>query len=139
METLRGIGELSWMSSTAAILAEALYAQEKLDDAEAFVRVSEESAGSEDTYSQSLLRSVRAKVLAQQGKAKEAESLAREAVAIAGPTDFLFLQAWALISLGEVLEGVGKRDEAEVVLADAVRICDRKGFVVGAKRARAVR
>ena len=139
VDTLRGIGELSWMSSTAAILAEALYAQEKLDDAEAFVRVSEESAGSEDTYSQSLLRSVRAKVLAQQGKAKEAESLAREAVAIAGPTDFLFLQAWALISLGEVLEGVGKRDEAEVVLADAVRICDRKGFVVGAKRARAVR
>jgi tetratricopeptide (TPR) repeat protein len=139
VDTLRGIGELSWMSSTAAILAEALYAQEKLDDAEAFVRVSEESAGSEDTYSQSLLRSVRAKVLAQQGKAREAEALAREAVAIAEPTDFLFLQAWALISLGEVLERVGKSDEAKVVLADAVRICDRKGFVVGANLARAVR
>ena len=65
--------------------------------------------------------------------------LAREAVAIAEPTDFLFLQAWALIGLGEVLERAGKRDEAEAVLADAVQICERKGFVVGAQRARAAR
>ena len=126
------------MSSAAAILAEALYEQGHLEQAEEFVRVSEESAGSEDTYSQSLLRSVRAKVLARQKKAKEAEALARQAVAIAEPTDFLFLQAWALISLGEVLERAGKREEGEIVLADAVAICDRKGFTVGAERARAV-
>jgi class 3 adenylate cyclase/tetratricopeptide (TPR) repeat protein len=138
VDTLRGIGELSWMSSAAAILAEALYEQGHLEQAEEFVRVSEESAGSEDTYSQSLLRSVRAKVLARQKKAKEAEALARQAVAIAEPTDFLFLQAWALISLGEVLERAGKREEGEIVLADAVAICDRKGFTVGAERARAV-
>src|SRR5439155_519417 len=139
VDTLRGIGELSWMSSAAAILAEALYEQGRLEDGEEFVRVSEESAGSEDTYSQSLLRSVRAKTLARQGRASEAEALARQAVTIAEPTDFLFLQAWALIGLGEVLERAGKHDEAEAVLADAVQICERKGFVVGARRARAAR
>ncbi len=139
VDTLRGIGELSWMSSTAAILAEALYEQGRLEDAEEFVRVSEESAGSEDTYSQSLLRGVRAKILARQGRASEAEAVARQGVAIAGPTDFAFLQAWALISLGEVLEMAGKTDEASARLHEAVAICQRKGFTVGAQRARAVR
>jgi len=139
VDTLRGIGELSWMSSAAAILAEALYVQGRLGDAVEFVRVSEESAGSEDTYSQSLLRSVWAKVLARQGKAEEAEALAREAVAIAEPTDFLFLQAWALTSLGEVLELANKRDEAEAALDAAVAVCNRKGFTVGTQRARAIR
>ncbi|TMK99355.1 MAG: tetratricopeptide repeat protein, partial [Actinobacteria bacterium] len=134
VDTLRGIGELSWMSSAAAILAEALYEQGRLEQAEEFVRVSEESAGSEDIYSQSLLRSVRAKILARQGRASEAEALARQAVTIAEPTDFLFLQAWALISLGEVLERAGKGEEGEVVLADAVAICDRKGFTVGVEK-----
>jgi len=127
------------MSSTAAILAEALYEQGRLEDAEEFVRVSEESAGSEDTYSQSLLRGVRAKILARQGRASEAEAVARQGVAIAGPTDFAFLQAWALISLGEVLEMAGKTDEASARLHEAVAICQRKGFTVGAQRARAVR
>jgi class 3 adenylate cyclase/tetratricopeptide (TPR) repeat protein len=139
VDTLRGIGELSWMSSAAAILAEALYEQGRLEEGEEFVAVSEESAGSEDTYSQSLLRSVRAKILARQGRAREAEALAREAVAIAEPTDFAFLHAWALISLGEVLERAGKRDQAEGALADAARICQRKGFTVGAHRAHAIR
>jgi class 3 adenylate cyclase/tetratricopeptide (TPR) repeat protein len=139
VDTLRGIGELSWMSSAAAILAEALFEQGRLEDGEEFVRVSEESAGSEDTYSQSLLRSVRAKILARQGRASEAEALARQAVAIAEPTDFLFLQAMALISLGEVLEAAGKRDDAAAVLDEGVAICQRKGFTVGAERARAVR
>lgn len=139
VDTLRGIGELSWMSSAAAILAEALYQQGRLEDAEEFVRVSEESAGSEDAYSQALLRTVRAKILAREGKAREAETVAREAVAIAQATDFTFLQVMTLIALGEVLEMAGKSDEAGAALDGIVRICDQKGFTVGTELARALR
>src|SRR5215211_465167 len=72
-ETLRRIGELSWLSTAAGILAEAVYVQGRYDDeVQPFLQVCEETAGSEDAYSQSLLRSVRAKLLARRGDAETA-------------------------------------------------------------------
>ena len=136
VETLKQIGELSWLSTVAGILAEALYAQGRDEEAEEFIQVCAETAGSDDAYSQGLLRSVRAKILARRGEADEAERLGREAVEISEATDFLFLQAFTLASLGEALLLVGRRDDGERVLADSIRVCEQKGFVVGAKRAR---
>ena len=136
VETLREIGELSWLSTVAGILAEAGYAQGRYDEAEESLRISEETAGSDDAYSQVLLRGVRAKILARRGEAGDASSLAAEAVAIAHTTDSLFIQAFALASLGEALFVVGRSDEAVPALADAVEVCNRKGFTVGAQRAR---
>jgi len=138
VETLRGIGELTWLSTTAAILAEALYAQGRLEEATEFTGVSEEAAGSEDPYTQALLRGVRAKVFARQGREEEAEELARRAVAYAEPTDSMFMKAFALTSLGEVLEILGSREEADATLAEAVRLCERAGYASGVRRARAL-
>ena len=42
VEALREIGELAWMSTVAAILAEAVYSQRRDDEAERFILVSEE-------------------------------------------------------------------------------------------------
>jgi class 3 adenylate cyclase/tetratricopeptide (TPR) repeat protein len=138
LETLREIGEQAWLSTVAAILAEALRAQGRYDEAEEFLRMGEETAGSEDAYSQSLLRSVSAKILALRGQVDEAERLGREAVGISEETDFLFLQWFALASLAEVLRTAGRVEQAEAVVADALRVCDLKGFQVGAQAARAV-
>jgi class 3 adenylate cyclase/tetratricopeptide (TPR) repeat protein len=138
VEVLRGIGELSWLSTTAAILAEAMYAQGRLEEAESFVRVSEETAGSDDTYSQPLLRSVRAKVLARRGRTDEAEQLVREAIAITKPTDFLFLKGTVLRSFAEILTMLGRHDEAEAALVEAIGMCEQKGDIVGVERARAM-
>jgi tetratricopeptide (TPR) repeat protein len=135
-ETLREIGEYSWLSTVVGILAEALYEQGREEEAEEFVRLTEETAGSEDAYSQGLLRSIRAKLLAARGEWGAAERLSREAVAIVEPTDFLFLKAFTLESLGAVLQMAGRADEAEAVLAEAIRVCDQKGFTVGVERAR---
>jgi class 3 adenylate cyclase/tetratricopeptide (TPR) repeat protein len=137
-ERLREIGELSWLSTVAGILAEAVYAQGRHDDVEPFLQMTEETAGSEDAYSQSLLRSIRAKVLARQGRLEDAEQLGREAVSILEPTDFLFMRGFALLSLGEVLRVAGRSDDAVAVLTEAIEVCDRKGFSVGARRARAL-
>jgi len=138
LETLREIGEQAWLSTVAAILAEALYAQARYDEADELVRMGEETAGSEDAYSQSLLRSVSAKILALRGQVDEAERLGREAVGISEETDFLFLQWFALASLAEVLRTAGRVEQAEAVVTDALRVCDLKGFPVGAQAARAV-
>jgi len=134
-KTLREIGELSWLSTVAAILAEAIYSQGRYEEAEEFIRVSEETAGSEDVYSQALLRSVRARILVRRGQADEAEHLARQAVAIAQPTDFLFMQSMSLLGLGDVLVTMGRTEQAEETLAEARRVCDRKGFLVGLRQA----
>jgi class 3 adenylate cyclase/tetratricopeptide (TPR) repeat protein len=138
VETLRAIGELSWLSTVVGILAEAVYVQGRYDEVEPFLQLCEETAGSEDAYSQSLLRSIRAKLLARRGAPQAAEELARQAVAVAEPTDFLFLQCLVLLSLGEVLQLVGRPEEARTVLEDAVECCDRKGFTVGSDRAQAM-
>lgn len=136
METLTDIGELSWLSTVEAILAEALYAQGRFDEAEAFLRMSEANAGSEDVYSQTLLHSIGAKALVQKGSTEDARGLGQRAVAEAAGTDSPFLQALALTSLGKVLLLDGSPDEARDNLLEAVTVCERKGFATGAMAAR---
>ncbi|HEX6207076.1 MAG TPA: AAA family ATPase, partial [Actinomycetota bacterium] len=139
VEMLRGIGEQSWLSTTAAMLAEALFAQDRLDEAEELVRLSEETAGSEDIFSQVLMRTVRAKVRARQDRPDEAAGRAEEAVAIARSSDSLLLQGEALTSLGYVMRVAGREAEGDAALVNAVRVCEQKGNLAGAARARAVR
>ena len=135
VRTLQGTGELAWLPTIAGILAEAIYVQDRYGEATAFVELGEDTAGSDDAYSQGLLRCVRAKILAREGQLEEAVRVARQAVAIAEPTDFLFLQSFVLDGLGEVLQLAGVPDEADATLAEAVRVCEQKGFVVGARKA----
>jgi class 3 adenylate cyclase/tetratricopeptide (TPR) repeat protein len=136
--TLQRMGELAWLPTIAGILGEALYAQGRDEEAGAFISLCEETAGSDDAYSQGLLRSVRAKILARAGRTEEAVRLGREAVAIAQPTDFSFLQAFVLEGLGAVLREGGFPEEADAALADATRAYAHKGFVVGIARAPSV-
>jgi class 3 adenylate cyclase/tetratricopeptide (TPR) repeat protein len=134
VERLQAMGELAWMSTEAGILAEALYEQGRYEDIEARLRMVEEAAGSEDVYSQALLRGIRAKLLARGSQAVEAERLGREAVAIAEPTDFLFIKSFALLSLGEALVILRKDQPAREILARAAEACREKGFVVGLRK-----
>jgi tetratricopeptide (TPR) repeat protein len=139
VEELREIGELAWVSTNAGILAEAVYAQRRYEEAEEVLGAAEEVAGSDDAYSQALLRGIKAKLHAQRGRHDEAVRLGREAVGIAETTDFLFLQTFALSSLAEVLRIAGRGEEAEEALAETIRVAERKGFTVAAERARAER
>jgi ATP/maltotriose-dependent transcriptional regulator MalT len=124
-DTLTEIGELSWLSTTAALLAEAVYQQGRHDEALALAQASEERAGAEDAYSHALIRSVRAKVAAS-------APLAEEAVALADRTDFLNLRWQVRMSAAEVLTGARRR----AVVEEAVRLAEEKGFPVAAEQAR---
>jgi tetratricopeptide (TPR) repeat protein len=132
-DTLVAIGELSWLSTVEAILAEAVYAQGRHDEAEQLTRASEESAGAEDIYSQALLRSVRGKILARRGDAEDAARLAEEAVALADRSDFPHLRWHTRLSRAEVQRLVG--EPSAPVLEEAIRIAEAKGSAEAARQA----
>ncbi len=138
VETLEQIGELAWLPTVAGILAEALYAQGRLDDAEAAIAQGQASASPDDAYSQGILKAVQAKVDARAARAESAEKLAREAVAAVAETDFLFLQAFAAAALGEVLLLLGRGEEAATALEEAIAFAEQKGHAVGVQQARAL-
>lgn len=84
-----------------------------------------------------LLGGTRAKLLARQGDFRAAESLARQAVAFAGGSDFVLAHGAALMDLGEVLSVERRREEAASAIEGARSLYERKGDFVSATSARA--
>ncbi len=128
------LGEQSFLSTAAGKLAQALYALDRVDEADAWAGRAEEVGASDDAFTQMLWRQVRAKVLARRGEYAEAELLAREAVAIADKTDLLTGQGDANADLAEVLLLTGKPDEAATALGQALERYERKGNRVSTQR-----
>ena len=81
-------------------------------------------------------RGVRARIRAGRGDVEEGETLAREAVRLAEPTDLLVLRADALLDLAAVVGLGGKLAEAEAAVRRALELYERKGDAVSAARAR---
>jgi class 3 adenylate cyclase/tetratricopeptide (TPR) repeat protein len=137
-EALEQIGEKGLLSTQAARLGQSLYAQQRYVEAEDYAKISEQAGASDDIVTQMLWRQVRAKTLARRGHVEDAEELARDAVALAEPTDALDMRADGLVDLAEVLRLIGRTDETTGVLEGALRLYEQKGDVVSAARARSV-
>ena len=120
------------MSYAAATLGRALYALDRLDEADAWAGRAAEHGPRRMTW-----RQVRAKVLARRGGHAEAEQLAREAVALGEETDRLDGQGDAYSDLAEVLLLGGKRDDAAAAIEQALERYQRKENLVSAERTRA--
>ena len=132
---LEELGERSDLSTAAGRLAQALYALDRLEEADAWAGRAAELGASDDAATQMLWRQVRAKVLARRGEHAEAERLAREAVAIGEETDMLDAQGDTYADLAEVLLLAGKPDEAAAALEQALARYERKGKLVSTQRA----
>jgi class 3 adenylate cyclase/tetratricopeptide (TPR) repeat protein len=130
------LGEQGILSTLEGLLGQALYALDRLDEADARAGRAAELGASDDVLTQMIWRQVRAKVLARRGQHAEAERLAREAAAISDRTDTLVQQADAYADLGEVLLLAGKRDEAAAALEQALERYERKGNLVSARSTR---
>ena len=130
------MGNHVFLAPAAANVARALYALDRLDEADSWAGRSEELGTSDDALKEMIWRQVRAKVLARRGRIAEAERLASEAVAIGEGTDSLIGQGDASADLAEVLFLVGKRDEAAAALRQALDRYERKGHLVLAERMR---
>ncbi len=135
-DTLTEVGEVNFLSTIAALLAEAISVQGRYEEAERFTRVSEDSAGTEDVYSQALWRSVRAKCRANQGDLAHALNLAHEASALVERTDSPHLRWHVWMCEAEVLRLAGDTVGAETPLRQAIEAADLKQNLVGARLAR---
>ena len=93
----------------------------------------------DDLVTQVLWRGTEAKVLARRGEAQQAEALATEAVRLSRETDFLHLQAEALVDLAESLSIADRRDEAAQRLNEAIGLYEAKGNTPSRDRAAAMR
>ena len=128
-------GEQAQLSTAAGYLAQASYALDQLDEADAWARRALELGASDDAITQMLWRQVRAKVLARRGDHDEAATLAREAVAIGADTDFLNGQGDVYADLAEVLSLAGRKEDAAAALKEALDRYKRKGNIVSTHRA----
>jgi class 3 adenylate cyclase/tetratricopeptide (TPR) repeat protein len=123
-------------AGVTGFLAQALYALDHLDEADAMARHTAELGQSYHTGKEMLWRQVRAKVLARRGGHAEAERMAREAVALGETTDILNMQGDANADLAEVLLLGGNAGEAAAAFEKALELYERKGNLVMARRTR---
>jgi tetratricopeptide (TPR) repeat protein len=137
-DTLEALGENSLRSTAAAALARAILAQGRYGEANRFTELSERIAEPNDLLTQIVWRGVRARIVTMLGRIELAESLAREAVALAAATDFVNFHADALMDLAEVLETGGRAAEAIVARQEALALYERKGNLVAAAQTRAL-
>ncbi len=133
-DMLAELGDVHVRPTLAAYLAEVLVEGGNLVDAEAMASYAESHSADDDIVTQVMWRVARAQIQAHGGEAADAERVAREAVDLATPTDFLELQATAQLALARVLQAAGSPDAAGAAAA-AQAIYERKGNIAGARQA----
>ncbi|MGQ0668968.1 MAG: ATP-binding protein [Actinomycetota bacterium] len=134
-QVLAAMGEKYLLSTTAALLSQALYAQGREDEAEQLTFVSEETAAPDDVESQVIWRCVRGKVLAGRGRVEEGEALLRQAEKLIMDTEDIDVQGHVLTDLARVLLRADRREEAVSAIRAARSLFERKGNIVAAGKA----
>ena len=132
-----GDGEL--LATTLAMLAQAVFAQGRLEEAEQLCRSAAGAGAPDDIVTQVIWRGVQAKILAHQGRVEEARG-ARPRRRRARRADRLALAPGdAMLDLAEVLAGdVRPLTSISGVVQTALSLYEQKGNVVGAARARSL-
>ncbi len=126
------------LATRAAELANAICEQGRYEEAETWIRVARESAGSDDLDAAFAAHHAHAKALARLGAIDEAERFAREALDIMARTDALNRHGDSLLVLAEILRLQGQEDQALERIYGALRLYEQKGNVVAAERAQAM-
>jgi tetratricopeptide (TPR) repeat protein len=125
-DLLEAKGRRNNLSLYVARLGRELYALGRVEEAEELAQQGRELAAEEDFTPQVAWRQAQALVDASRGRYDEAQTLAREAVAIAEPTDALNWQGEAWSDLGDVLAAGGRADEAAGAFEQALDRFERK-------------
>ena len=92
-----------------------------------FATIARDTSSSDDVASQAGGRALQARVLSRRGEHDAAETLAREAAAIMGQTDYLDQHGRVLVHLARVLRDAGKADEALAAARQALALYEQKG------------
>jgi tetratricopeptide (TPR) repeat protein len=126
------MGDRTYQASEASLVAEALEAQGRIDEAEEWI---ERSLQDRDPDPDDLV--VRARILARRGQLGEAEAVIRSALELQ-PQSLISYGTDAHLALAEVLARDGRPDEARIAGEDALRRFEAKGVIPLVSRARAL-
>jgi len=135
-ETVVRMGTTYFLSSMAAILARAVRAQGRDQEALELTRTAEAAAADDDVEAQVLWRCIRAPILARAGKTAESRSLALAALERARGTQMPGLHGLALVELATVLQLAGQVEEACAAVSEAIGVYEAKGDVVSTARSK---
>jgi tetratricopeptide (TPR) repeat protein len=127
-------GDGALLATTAAMLAQAVYEQDRLVEAEEFCDLCSRTAPAEDLVTQVVWRGVQAKALARREQFADAESLAREAVALVERTDLVTHHGDALLDLATVLHLSGRAADAEAAIEAGCALHEGKGNTAATER-----
>jgi predicted ATPase/DNA-binding SARP family transcriptional activator len=135
-DSLYDMGERHILSTTAVKLARAIAAQgpSRYDEAIQLLDLSRAAAAYGDPAPQAIGQGLYARILADRGRHREAEELARSAVALAAQTDLLDKHADTLLELSHVLAVAGQVSEAHSAAIQAGDLYQRKGNLPGARK-----
>jgi DNA-binding SARP family transcriptional activator/class 3 adenylate cyclase len=120
----------------AAGLSRVLFLRGRSKEADGFATRSKEYAPMEGAAAQALWRAAKAQVMASRGDHLGAGRLARQAVGLTS-VETPNLRADLLVDLAKVLLSAQQSMKAQPVIAEAIRLYERKGNLVSAARARA--
>jgi class 3 adenylate cyclase/tetratricopeptide (TPR) repeat protein len=129
-------GGRGYLYGAAGSVAEALYALDRLDEAEAWANRAAELSSGGDVWTDMQWRGLKALALARRGEHAQAQRLAREAISVGERTELLDQQGAAYAALGEVLALAGEVYEAANALEQALGRYERKENRVMARRVR---
>jgi len=134
-DRLDQMGERRILPTTAVKLARAIAVQgpSRYDEAIGLIATSREAAADGDLSPQALGQGLYARILADRGRYREAEELARSATALSAQTDLLSEQADTLLDLSHVLAAAGQVSEAQSAATQALNLYRRKGNLPGAR------
>jgi class 3 adenylate cyclase/tetratricopeptide (TPR) repeat protein len=135
-DELDEMGEKGYLSTIAALLAAALCAQGRHDEAEQYVQEARALGAQDDLTTQQYWRCAQAEILASRGEIDEARKLVQEVQDLIDATDYIGDRAAALVTQAVVERAAGNRDGECAALEQAIGLFDQKGDVTAAAHMR---
>jgi tetratricopeptide (TPR) repeat protein len=134
-QDLEGLHETYFRSTVSALLARVLLLAGKRNEADRYATIAQALTDESDVDGAVLWRLTRSRLLAGIDP-DAAVRMADEAVSLAAGTEGVILQADALRSRADLLDDLGRSDEAAAGRVDAIRKYELKGDRVSAAAAR---
>jgi class 3 adenylate cyclase len=137
-ETFEDVRDEAAYSSGAADLGEALYAQARYGEARRWSELAEQHAPAGDIAAQFSWRTLRAKLVAQEGLAAAGEAISLEALGIVERTDLLTYHGEVLLDLARVLFLDDRHVDAVARIEEALALFNAKGNTASGRAARSL-
>jgi class 3 adenylate cyclase/tetratricopeptide (TPR) repeat protein len=135
---LAGLEETGFRSTNAAVLADALLAQGRIEEAADAAADALALTQADDATTLGTVRWVEAQIASLRGDFAGAIATARDAVALLEQTDYVVQRSDALVALARVCEAAGESGRAVEAARSALDLYERKGHLVGVAATRAM-